>query len=262
MAQGLPIGWGGSPEDGETGPGGSGDLEFPAGLRIPNDLRDLHEDVLAYRREMAARTGQPFADPGPDSLPYGSWQRYGRYMSLLIGAMMVITVFGGMLFFFAPAGDGEPRPQPAPLAVVAATPGQTGGLLPDVPLHDGRTGDVVAARELRPAVLALVPRRCRCNEVINSVSGQAAEFDLPVYVVGSGEPQQQLQVLSSIIRQGEVRALHDRPATLSQAYQASGKLTLLLVRDDGVVTTIVRSPTAQDRLEPQLRRLTGTSASA
>ncbi|MDP9431861.1 MAG: hypothetical protein M3P91_03875 [Actinomycetota bacterium] len=261
MAQGFTGGWGGGPDDGETGAETSGGLEFPADLRVPDDLRDLEQDVLAYHRELAARTGHTIAEIGPDDLAEGSGHRYGRYMLLLVGAMMVMIVFGGMLFFLAPAGDGDPPPQAAPLAVAAKASGEPGGLLPDVPLHDGRTGDVGAARELRPAVLALVPRRCRCNEVINSVSGQAAEFDLPLYVVGSREPRQQLQVLASIIRQGQVRPMHDPSAALASAYQASGKLTLLLVRDDGVVTAIVRSPAAEDRLEPQLRRLTGTAAS-
>ncbi len=208
----------------------------PADFVVPDDASELDLDLLAYRRELAARQRRARVER---LFKTRRWQRYGVSGPLTVGVLMVVALFGSMLALLVPT-TGATSPPPQTIAGrPAAAPGQVGGLLPDVTLR--RAGRPVSGRALRPAVLALLPPGCRCARLLEEIGGQAREFDLPLVLVGAAAPD----------RGG---ALRDPAGQLMGTYAARG-VTLLLLRDDGVVTAVERDVKAGRRLEPELRLL-------
>lgn len=253
----------GGPPDGSTGdsadgpPGRTGPA-VPEHVAVPDDASGLELDLLAYRREQAARAR---SERTLRLFRTRRWHRYGLSGPLVVLVLLVVSVFGGLLALLIPTGNRLPAAARRPLQTAPARTGAVGGLLPEVLLRSatGRT-PAVASRSLRPGVLVLLPPRCGCTDVLDRLSGQAHEFALRYALVSAGTSDPQLPGLLGDIRRGRAEPFLDSGGTLAGAYARRG-LTLLLVRDDGVLTKVVHDPGRDDRLEPALRRLSGDAGS-
>ena len=196
-------------------PGGDGSL--PPEWTAPDDARALEGDLRAWRREQAAAARrQRFAAAA------GRRWRWRGSSGLVIALVAPI---------------GLPTTSEArPLASPTRSPGSIGGLLPSVTVRVGAKER--AARELRPAVLAMLPQPCRCTLAVRELSAVVGQFALPlvlVTVAGNAE----IGALLTAARGSRSYPAYDAAATLADAYAARG-LTAVLVRADGVVTAVQR----------------------
>ncbi len=228
-----------------SGPAGShGSPQWP-NLVVPDDIRSLDADIRAYHRELRSRRRQQRW-----ARLFGRrWQQYGLPGSIIAFAMLVAVGVALSLTVLTPRASTQ-QPRPAPVATDAARPvGQVGGLLPD--LRVGIIGTDMRLRDVRPAVLALVPPRCDCIGTLENVAGEANEYAVPLIIVGTKDTSVEAQALSSAIRRGRTNTVYDANGALATTYAASG-VTLLLVARDATVTDIVRSVARDIRLEAQL----------
>ncbi len=226
-------------------------------LHAPDDPRDLEADRDAWLTE--EETGLI----APES---GTWaqrrQARRRRLSLTAGvlvvALLVVAVSSAVGAWIV--GPQASAPPAAPLASPAPDTGQIGGLLPeDAVLQDGSTP--ISARSLRPSVLALVPAQCdECEELLTTVAQQAGSFGVSTVAIGGADQAEQLAALSEAVGSLQMSTLTDPTNTLRATYGLTG-VTLLLVRDDGVVADVVRNPTADTHLEVGLVELVPAEAS-
>lgn len=213
---------------------------------VPDDARELDRDVQAYYRELRQRRRQARWQAMVRSL-----RRHGLVTPLGIGALLLVAIAATMMTALAPGTTN--RAPPAPLASHAdVAPGQVGGLLPDtrVAVSDKPT----PVRALRPAVIALVPSGCACEQAADELYRQARAYSLRVYFVASRRSASELRPLIETGGHGLAVPVHDARGTLESAYRASG-LTALLVRRDGVVTGVVRDLGPGLHLEQELSPL-------
>jgi hypothetical protein len=229
---------------------------------IPDDPRELELDRIDLLREEAAlariREQEERAAAQSSGARAGRGERFARRLlgrryeryglsGLLVAAvLLVVSGVGGLLVVFGPRASGPPHV--TPLASPTTRPGHAGGLLPRATVAvNGRDTDV---RKLRPAVLALPAAGCRCVSALREVSRRAwNEFHLRPYLV---TPGLEAQRLARAVNDGVSEPVVDGARSLSTVYGARG-LTLLFVRDDGVVTQVVRDWSPDDApLEPLL----------
>lgn len=208
---------------------------------VPDDIRDLQADVDAYHRELRverrrARWQRVAASP--------TWQRWGFPAGVLTGALALAAIVFVLL-----AVDGRARPAtlPAPLASPSAPPGAAGGLIPATMLTT-TTGNTVDAQALRPALVVLLPPRCDCTKLLDTLAGQAEEVQLSLVVVGPVAPDAEVAAVPGQLHYTQVVAAYDPTGTLARVYHASGVTALVLGRD-GVVTFVKQNVTALTRLE-------------
>lgn len=229
-------------------------------LLVPDDASALESDRLAWLAEEQFELdhdGQ--RDPGLGRrhvLRHAPRPR--RRLAVIAGitacAVLAMSVLGATLALFSPGGRAATTPR-TPLAVSSVAPGRLDGLLPAATL----TGDngAVASTDLRPAVVALVPTGCvDCAQRLATVASQAAEYQLPLVLVGGPSDHAQLQALATSLTGRSVTALVDRNLTLRTAFEstatAPNALLLLLVRADGTLYTVINDPAVDARLEPAL----------
>jgi hypothetical protein len=216
---------------------------------IPDDASELELDVRAWQREQAAAARRGRLDR---LVRTRRWQRYGLSGPLVAGVLAIVAVFGSLLALLVPSGARD-RATRAPLDPAPPSPaGRVGGLLLDRPVLVG--GIERSVRELRPAVLALVPIPCRCTDLVDELSGQVAEFGLRLVVVAPDRRDDELAGLVAAARHGPALAAYDADGRLARDYAALGP-TLVLVRDDGRVTGVERQARLGVRREPRLRQL-------
>lgn len=147
---------------------------------------------------------------------------------------------------------GERFASARPLSAPATNDG-VGGLLPSAVLLRGSRK--VDSRDLRPAVIVLVPTRCHCEDQIRHVVAHADGNLVRVYVVGVAE-RRQVDTLKARSG-GDVVALLDPTKTLQTQYRPGPEGMVVFVRRDGVVTEIVDGINSQldvRRLLPALLR--------
>lgn len=221
-------------------------------MRVPDDARELELDVIAWRRERAAGHRRALLDR---VVRTRRWRRYGLSGPLVAAVLVIVAVFGALLALVVPTGGRARAPSRALDAAPPAPVGSVGGLLPDRRLTVG--GVERSVRELRPAVLALVPPACRCGALVDELSGQAAEFGVRLVLVATSPDDDGLGDLVAAARHGSVLPAYDLEGWLAGAYAARGP-TLVLVRDDGRVTAVERDARPGQRWEPSLRRLVAT----
>jgi hypothetical protein len=220
---------------------------------VPDDARELSAESDAWRRE-ATQQRQPTPFPPATRVRRSPSRRHRLSMTagLMVFSMLVVALSGVVGALVLPASPSGPPP--APLASVTPLPGQVGGLLPAATLADGSSP--VSARSVRPAIVALVPVDCEpCADLLREVRRQGAEFSLPVTLVGGSDQGAQLSDLERALGAYRLDVLTDPAGTLATTYGPT-VLTLLLVRDDGVVADIVRDPPPDLRLESTLVSLT------
>lgn len=163
-----------------------------------------------------------------------------------LGGFLVIDVVGAAVF------PGEEYAAPAAIRPVPARrTGQVGGLVPRAEL-EGRSGQR-NARDLRPAVLMLVPYPCDCLARLQHVVGQTDGSKVRLYLVGfTGRPQ--VDDLTQTTQGGAVPMV-DRAGVLQRVYQPGPTGKLVLVRRDGVVTDIVDGVTTETDVRSRLGEL-------
>jgi hypothetical protein len=250
---------------GHDGPwGGQGDANGDAddngrwaGVTIPDDIRELDADVRAYHREQrrerrARRLRQLF-----DRLrPAASRRRRYRLLSLplilalLLPATLVIVT---MLVMLPQSLREEPRQLPLGHPTVPA--GRPGGLVPQGAVTvDGQPRSL---RDLRPAVLVVVPAACGCDSTLAQVDQQAAGFGLRVYLFAPASETKHLTELAQQLA-GAIGVGTD-PHHLLNAYTPAGP-TAVFVHADAVVDDVVRHLPAKPDVATQLRTLAQAGA--
>ena len=158
---------------------------------------------------------------------------------VLVVSLLIVAISSAVGAWIV--GPQASAPPAAPLASTGPDPGQIGGLLPEeAVLQDGATP--ITARSLRPAVIALIPEPCdECQDLLTAVVEQAGSFGVSTVVVGGSDQAAQLAALSEAAGPMQLTALTDPANTLRATYGLTG-ITLLLVRDDGVVVDVRARP--------------------
>jgi len=206
---------------------------------VPDDASELAPDVDAYHREQrAARrarrwswlTGSP------------AWQRWSFPLGMVAGALTLAALMFVLLAF--ESSPGRPtRLAATPLATPTYLPGERGGLLPDTLLSsapEGGGGTTQSALALRPSVVALVPLRCRCADVVATLAAQARGVGVSLAVVAPAGRDAEVSALPGQV--SGVKTWYDATGALAAAFDAHG-VTVLVVDPDGVVSVIERDMT-------------------
>lgn len=236
MSTGGPEGFAGRDDDFDAGL--SRDA-LPLDIRAPDDLSELDEEVRAYRRQLGQRRRRA---RWRGLLLTRRWQQYGLSGPLVVIALVLVALVGSLMAVLGPRVTALPPPRP--LARPSAAAGTEGGLLPDVALSV--RGSTRPARELRPAVLAVVPLDCSCGQAVSALVGQAQEFRLPVYLLGRPADASRLSELSRRTSGGTASVTLDSDGTLLASLQPAG-LTAVLVHSDGLLEPV------QHHLQPGMR---------
>jgi len=113
--------------NGVNGPDPHGDDLNPFEFVIPDDIRELDDEVRAYRREQRRSRRRTML---AHLLQTRRWRRYGLSGPLVVAVLIVVAMVGSMLAFLGPRPS--PRPQRLPLAMTTVAAGLPGSLLPDV----------------------------------------------------------------------------------------------------------------------------------
>lgn len=260
-------------------------------IQIPDDARELYDDVLAYHRELRALRRRQRSVRWRTPL-----RRSSSIVPVIAGclvvamiASMVLTMFTANPYFSgagrqrrvtpttgttpaagkAAAGKSE-RPAPAKTAVTTpgrpassrkakgqTAPGQTaagqaiGAPLPGTTITVA--GKPVTLSALTSAALAIVPANCRCAEVIGGLLAQAQAAGITVYLVGPRGSLARLSRLAPSSVGSTAKVAIDQGNVLATMYRPQG-LTLLLVDSRGSVT-VQPHLRAGPALENQLRAL-------
>jgi hypothetical protein len=224
---------------------------------VPDDLRDLQADVDAYHREQRLLTRRRRLRRITGSR---LWQRLATPVAVLVGS----TALAGVVF--AVLTVDSPRPAQQPVAVpVAAHPaapvGEMGGLVPDVTVRSrvgvldpaGREVTSMSLRDLRPALVALVPLHCSCTGLLGDLAGQADEYGLLLVVVAPAASDAEIDSLPGQLHRGRVLPVFDANGSTAATYAATG-VTVLTVGRDATVGFIRRNVVRGDRFELPLQQ--------
>lgn len=233
--------------DGEGGPVDDGPFSLDD-IVVPDDARELDADLRALRREQRVETRQ---SRYRRALLTRRWQRYGFSGPLIVGVLVLVTGFASLMLLFQPR---RPVARPLPLATAVRGAGQEGGLVPDVTLHraDGVTMQV---RDYRPAVVAVLPKACNCEDRLHVFGVGAAQHHLAFVLVGTDLPPAPADLAEhAVIRAAEPTG------QLARAYQVDTQPVLLLVRGDGVVNRLLPDEPSAAALDGELDVLVATGA--
>jgi len=213
---------------------------------VPDDIRALQAEVDAYHRELR--------DAGRRRLvrrlaASPAW-RHGAKPLAVFGAALALA---GVVFTVLTLGDpgvGR-RALPTPVATAPLAPiGEVDGLLPDLTLRTV-TGQPRSLREMRPALLALLPPQCACARLVESLAGQAETVGASLIAIAPAAVDADVAALPGRIHSGRVSAYFDPVHALADIYSAIG-VTLLVVSPDATVSHILRNVQPGVHLEAQL----------
>jgi hypothetical protein len=230
---------------------------------IPDNAAELDADRLSWLMERAHRS-QPRPSPDPAArvtgLPgaAGWWggdadhqplparggsarrTRWAVVAGLLALAVLVTSGLGATLALLQP---GSPSlAMAAPLADPTTPVGAVGGLLPAVELVTAAGS--VSSRQLRPAVMALVPTDCPdCAAILSTVAGQATLAGRALVLVGRPSQHSQLVSLQAGLAGSAVIVADDQNVAIAAGLgRDPADLTVLVVAADGTVGQIVDRP--------------------
>lgn len=235
-------------------------------VRVPDDARDLDPDLRAYHQELRRRADADAARTAAVSDPADT-VRSGR---MVVGVLALLLIVAGLALMVSPRRDVAPRTPLASTAPASTEPGAPGGLLPEVlvVVHDVEH----PLRDLRPAIVALVPPNCGCDRELAALFTEAGQYALRVYLTAAavdptaGHPDAngestltELKRIAKAFGPNQVSVLHDPGAALQATYDPR-ELTLLLVASDGVVTEVRHGPSVLSGLNLGLARLSHPSA--
>jgi anti-sigma factor RsiW len=225
---------------------------------VPDDLRELEPEIAAYHRELeVARRQARRRQLRRRFLP--RWMRGGLPSPVFTAILLVVATTGLLLSVFAPVTQESARQLPiSSLANPKQAPGTVGGLLPanvELISSDNRH---IQARNVRPAVLILVPAGCKCASLIHQIVGQVnAVSPGPYTLIVSAGTDTTAATLASAKDGGNDLTLgvRDPKGVLAKAYSASDTApTLVLVGGDGV-TQAPRVFHDNDQLKGPLKTL-------
>jgi len=216
---------------------GDGDLpELPAEFVVPDDPRELAAEAEAVRAQLWAEERERTSD---------GRQRSGLSGPLIGLVLMLVAAIGSLVIVALPYTPS--RPVRAPLAAPGTVVGHQGGLLPDVRLTDDQ-GRPVAVRDVRPAVVLLMPAGCGCDDVAADLVRISQGALISVQLVGADAPPE----LPPGAARDRVFALTDSSGALTSAVagglagRASAHPSALdagpiavLVRANGVIAAVV-----------------------
>jgi hypothetical protein len=155
---------------------------------------------------------------------------------LVIAVLLAVAMLGATIATAGrPASHRTTPPVPLVLAAPSVGAGLAGGLVPDVGLQ-GTTG-ATSARQLRPAVLAVMQVGCACAAALARLADEAAGYGLTVYLIGSPAQRAELSALAARVNRGDVSVLVEQGSALT-AFSGGG-LTAVGVHADGVIEAIV-----------------------
>lgn len=234
-------------------------------VRVPDDARDLAPDVRAYHRELRRRADE--GDAAPTRPPEATEPvRPGR---MIVGVLALLLIVAGLAMMVSPRRDLVARTPLAPTSLANSEPGAPGGFLPDVLVLVDRAER--ALRDVRPAVVALVPPDCPCEHDLATLFGEAGQYALRVFLTpgvppalarpGTGGPLTELERIAKSFGPNRVSVLQDPGGALLAAYEPT-ELTLLLVAADGLVAEVRHGPSVLTGLELGLARLGRPTGSA
>ena len=177
--------------------------------------------------------------------------------AVVVGSLTVAAAVLGILTLERPQPlAGPPR---APIATApAAETGQLDGLVPDVVL--GTSTGSVHLRDMRPALVALVPTQCDCTDLLGILASQANEFGLGLVVVAPTAQDAEIASLPGRLHRGTVVPAYDANGELASTYGAIG-VTVLTLRPDGTVGYVDWNVDKTVRLEGPLGEMVSLSAS-
>jgi hypothetical protein len=213
---------------------------------VPDDIRALQAEVDAYHRELreAGRhrlVRRLIASP--------AW-RHGAKPVAIVGAALALA---GVVFTVLTLGDpgvGR-RALPTPVATAPlASIGEVDGLLPDLTVRTV-TGQPRSLRELRPALVALLPPQCDCARLVESLAGQAETVGASLVAIAPAAIDAEVAALPGRIHSGRVSAYFDPAHALADIYSAIG-VTLLVVSPDATVSHVLHNVQPGVHLEAQL----------
>ena len=215
---------------------------------VPDDLRELQADVEAYHRELrhAARRRRVERLTGGHRI---------RQLLLPLGVVASALSLAAVVFVILTLGQPRSQPAPGPAPVATAPHGAVGevdGLLPDVTVRTA-SGEL-SIRDLRPALVVLVPAPCRCTDMLARLAGQADELPVPMVVVAPTAQDAEVHALDGALHHGHVQPVFDASGSVARTYAASG-ITALVVGPDATVRHIETDVASDVRLEPYLQQL-------
>jgi hypothetical protein len=245
-------------------------------VAVPDDASSLEPDRQAWLSEIRQQRRKARMRR---MIFTRRWDRFGLSGPLVIIALLITSVFGGLAVYLLPRQQQLKEPRAAPLAGVAEVkvasaanpaPVETSGggvvdhRLPAAPLE----GDVkrIVATDLRPAVIVLVPTDCECTGLVKEIYRQALEFRLPVWLVSRRAPDEptttpargRLSTLDVQGAAGGARWAVDSTGMMETSLVARGA-TVIAVRADGEVAGLRRDlpldPAQLPSLEPLLATL-------
>jgi hypothetical protein len=216
-------------DDEDDRSGGAGGSSWVDRIVIPDDLSELDAEIRALHRERRAQRRRARL-----RRLTGSGRTGGP---LLLVALLLIAGVAGLMVMFQPRRTSGSI---TPLGTAQATDRR----LPDtaVQLVDGNTRRI---RDLRPAVFALAPNGCDCDDQLTSVGTAAHEHNLRLYLVDRSLPQLPPGLTDAIATR-----LVERSGVIAEKYAAerdgkrvSGGPVLVFVAADGQVTEVLPEPT-------------------
>ena len=220
---------------------------------VPDDLSELQADVEAYHRERRAAARRRHFSRVTGTR---AWQRLAVPAAVVVGSLAVAGAVMAILTLGHPHRVPTPPRDPVATAPVGA-PGQLDGLLPDVTLRT--LAGAVAARDLRPALVALVPLQCNCTTLLRGLAAQAHEVGLPVVAVAPRGQDAEIDAVAGSVHSGVLRPAFDLRGELRDAYDAVG-VTVLGLRADATVSFIQKDVKVSTRLELWLEQMVHPSA--
>jgi hypothetical protein len=204
----------------------------PVDIEIPDDARELNRDFQAYHRELRVqRRNRLVRRLG------GPLTRDGMVLPLL-ASCLALTLLAGTLLTMFTARHAVPSTLRTTSAPRQSRPpvGQVGGMLPATSIIVG-SDQIRALRDLRPAVLALVPAGCRCAAAARRLSAQASYAGVTLYFVTTGPAVTQARRLARQAGLADDHVVTDTQDAMGGAYRPAG-LTAVLVYRDGLVRSV------------------------
>lgn len=216
----------------------------PLSVVVPDDIRELDADVAAYHRELRELRRRARLHR---LLLRGHWDGLGLLAPLVVLSLVVVALSGGLMSVFSDRPAVTQPPQP--LARPTTATGLVGGLVPAVTVTVD--ANPTALREIRPALVAILPASCDCFDLVRSLVRQTSEFSLRLVLVTPALTSHQASSLHSAAL-GRATFATERTGSLARAF---GSRSLVFVRGDGTVSAIVHDPDSADRFELQLSQL-------
>ena len=234
-------------DDEDDRSGGAGGSSWVDRIVIPDDIRELDAEIRALHRERRARRRRARL-----RRLTGSGRTGGP---LLLVVLLLIAGVAGLLVMF------QPRRTPGSLTPLGTAPA-TDRRLPDTPVRLV-DGSVRSIRELGPAVLALAPNGCRCDDQLAAIGRDVRQHNLDFYLVDRSLPP-----LPKGLTDATVTRLVEPDGVVAAKYNAekdgkrvAGGPVLVFVGAGGRVAEVLPEPT-QTTVERELSTLGPTAAPA